>query len=146
MLKRSQLRIAKRTVDALRVAEKDTLFWDRDLAGFGVRVHATGRKVYLVQSRGPAGLKRVSLGRHGELSPDEARKRAAAAIDRIKRGEAPVEATVAPVTVAELAERFMRFYVAIHLKPKTAIVGGGVGEKSDRAGVGRKNGRGCWAR
>ena len=122
MPKRSQLRIAKRTVDALRVAEKDTLFWDRDLAGFGVRVHATGRKVYLVQSRGPAGLKRVSLGRHGELSPDEARKRAAAAIDRIKRGEAPVEATVAPVTVAELAERFMRFYVAMHLKPKTAIV------------------------
>ena len=33
---------------------KDTVFWDRDLAGFGVRVHATGRKVYVVQSRGPA--------------------------------------------------------------------------------------------
>ena len=38
----------KRTVDALTVDAKDTLFWDRDLAGFGVRVHATGRKLYVV--------------------------------------------------------------------------------------------------
>ena len=44
MPRRSELRITKRTVDALTVGEKDTVFWDRDLAGFGVRVHATGRK------------------------------------------------------------------------------------------------------
>ena len=42
---------------------KDAVFWDRDLAGFGVRVHATGRKVYVVQSRGPGGPKRVTLAR-----------------------------------------------------------------------------------
>ena len=35
MPKRSELRITKRTVDALTVDTKDTLFWDRDLAGFG---------------------------------------------------------------------------------------------------------------
>lgn len=121
MPRRSQLRITKRTVDALRVQEKDAVFWDRDLAGFGVRVHATGRKVYVVQSRGPRGLKRVSLGRHGELSPDEARRSAAAAIDRIKRGETPLAAAATPVTVADLAERFMRFHVAAHCKPRTAV-------------------------
>ena len=37
MPRRSALRITKRTVDALCVADKDTLTWDRDLAGFGVR-------------------------------------------------------------------------------------------------------------
>ena len=87
MPKRSELRLTKRTVDALTVETKDTVFWDRDLAGFGVRVHATGRKVYVVQSRGPGGLKRVTLGHHGDLAADEARKRAAVVIDRIKRGE-----------------------------------------------------------
>ena len=56
MPKRSELRLTKRTVDALTVETKDTVFRDRDLAGFGVRVHATGRKVYVVQSRGPGGL------------------------------------------------------------------------------------------
>ena len=48
MPRRSELRITKRTVDALTVGEKDTVFWDRDLAGLGVRVHATGRKTYVV--------------------------------------------------------------------------------------------------
>ena len=69
--RRSELRITKRTVDALTVGEKDTVFWDRDLAGFGVRVHATGRKTYVVQSRGPTGPKRVTLGLYGDLSADE---------------------------------------------------------------------------
>ncbi|MCY4385236.1 MAG: Arm DNA-binding domain-containing protein, partial [Nitrospinae bacterium] len=72
MPKRSELKLTKRTVDALEADGKDVLFWDRELAGFGVRVHVTGRKVYVVQSRGPGGPKRVTLGRHGEMSCDEA--------------------------------------------------------------------------
>ena len=121
MPRRSELRLTKRTVDALTVETKDTLFWDRDLAGFGVRVHATGRKVYMVQSRGPAGPKRVTLGRHGALSADEARKRAAVVIDRIKRGESPVPAPSEPeLTVAALAERYLRAHVLVHCKPSTA--------------------------
>ena len=64
MPKKSELKLTKRAVDALSVESKDAVFWDRDLAGFGVRVHATGRKVYVVQSRGPGGPKRVTLGRH----------------------------------------------------------------------------------
>ena len=103
MPRRSHLRITKRTVDGLRVSEKDAVFWDRDIAGLGVRVHATGRKIYVVQSRGGAGLKCISLGRHGELSPEDARKRVAAVIDRIKRGEALEAAPVVTVPVADLA-------------------------------------------
>ena len=120
MPRRSELRITKRTVDALTVDAKDGVFWDRDLAGFGVRVHATGRKVYVVQSRGPAGPKRVTLGRHGDMSTEEARKRAAVVIDRIKRGEDPVPAPPEPeLTLAELSERFLRTHVKVHCKPST---------------------------
>ena len=118
MPKRSEMKLTKRTVDALEVYGKDVLFWDRELAGFGVRVHATGRKTYVVQSRGPSGPKRVTLGRHGELAVDEARKRAARLIDRIKRGEDfSAAAPEAEPTVAGLAERFMRTHVEKHLKP-----------------------------
>ena len=122
MPKRSELKLTKRTVDALEVEEKDAVFWDRDLAGFGVRVHATGRKVYVVQSRGPGGPKRVTLGRHGELSTEGARKQAALVIDRIKRGEDPVPIPAeAELTVAGLAERFMRVHVETHLKPGSVV-------------------------
>ena len=121
MPKRSEFRLTKRAVDALAVKEKDAVFWDRDLAGFGVRVHATGRKVYVVQSRGPRGPVRVTLGRHGALSCDEARKRAAPVIDRIRRGEEPLSGEEKPApTVADLAGRFMREYVASRCKPSTA--------------------------
>ncbi len=120
MPRRSELRITKRAVDALTVEVEDAVFWDRDLPGFGVRVHATGRKAYVVQSRGKAGPKRVTLGRHGDLSTDEARKRAAVVIDRIKQGEDPIPKPPEPeLTVAVLSERFMHVHVNVHCKPRT---------------------------
>ena len=36
--------ISRRTVEALKV-EKDTVFWDRDLPGFSIRVYASGTKM-----------------------------------------------------------------------------------------------------
>ena len=38
----SKLVLSRRAVDALPVAEREALFWDRDLTGFGVRVHPSG--------------------------------------------------------------------------------------------------------
>ena len=46
-------RISKRMVDGLSVRGKSAVYWDRDLPGFGVRVYRSGRKTYVVQSRGP---------------------------------------------------------------------------------------------
>ena len=120
MPRRSELTLSQRTVDALSVAHGDAIFWDRDLPGFGVRVYPSGRKVYVVQSRGPHGLKRMSLGRHGELACNPARKRAAAAIGRIKRGEAPAEGPPRPpLTVADLAQRYLEAHVAVNCNAHT---------------------------
>ncbi len=121
MPKRSTLRLTKRIVERLKTEGKDAIFWDRDLAGFGVRVHTTGRKLYIVQSRGPAGLKRVTLGRVGTETVDVRRREAAAVIDRIKRGEDPIPSEPPPEpTVADLAERCLEKFVAVRCKPSTA--------------------------
>ena len=54
MPKRSTLNLTKRIVERLKAEGKNAIFWDSALTGFGVRVHTTGRKLYVVQSRGPA--------------------------------------------------------------------------------------------
>ena len=121
MPRRSTLRLNKRIVDRLTVDNKDAVFWDRDLAGFGVRVHATGRKVYVVQSRGPAGLKRVTLGPCEGETIEERRREAAFIIDRIKQGEDPMPPEPAPEpTVADLAARCLSVEFGVRCKPATA--------------------------
>ena len=123
-MKLKQTRISGRTVAALAV-EKDTVFWDSELSGFGVRVYPTGSKFYVVQTRadGKAG-KRVTVGRHGVLTADEARRRAALIISRIKAGEKPVAEPMESVpedcpTFGELAREWLEKHVDPRCKPKT---------------------------
>ena len=116
--------ISGRAVEALKTA-RDTIFWDRELPGFGVRVHPSGRKVYVVQKRAPRRTAtRVTLGVHGVLTAQEARRRAALVIARIMAGEDPVAEPLAVKlaegpTVAEIAERYLEEHVAVRCKPKT---------------------------
>ena len=99
----------------------DTVVWDCDLPGFGIRVYASGRKVWCVQTRGPAGRpKRVALGRYVEVTPEQARQRAALAIDRIRQGLDPDPPPPAPEpTVADLAARYLEAYVQVNCRPRT---------------------------
>ena len=117
--------LTKRTVDRLSVNDKDTVFWDRDLPGFGVRVYPSGKKVFVVQTRAFGRSKRVSLGEHGDtdFSVDDARRKATEIITRIKTGLPPVPPEPAPAPtvadLADLAERYQREYVEMHCKPLT---------------------------
>ena len=122
MSRKDAVKLTKRVVEALSVEKKDRLFWDGYLTGFGVRVHATGRKVYVAQARPPGGgPKRVSVGRHGEISAEMARRTAADIIDRIRQGEEPVPPPEAPEpTVADLAARYLEAHVAANCGAGTA--------------------------
>ena len=113
--------ITEHTVAALP-AGKDTVVWDRALTGFGVRVYPSGAKVYVVQARGPKGTKRITVGRHGVIGAQEARRRAALIIARIRAGEAPVPEAqkTETITVATLAQRYLREHVVVRCKPTTA--------------------------
>lgn len=72
-------RINKSSVDATHPSAKEVLLWDDKVAGFGLKVTPTGAKTYLFQYRlgGRAGkTRRVTIGKHGSLTPDGARKEA----------------------------------------------------------------------
>ena len=82
--------ISKRTVDALEGREGHRVLGQRAQAGFGVRVYPNGGKTYVVQTRaGGKPAKRIAIGRHGVVTAEEARRRAALIVSRIKAGEDP---------------------------------------------------------
>ena len=115
------VKLSKRTIDALAVARGDKVFWDRDLPGFGIRVHATGRRIYVAQARTPGGLpRRMRLGRFEDMTAKQARQEAAEIIDRIRRGEDPMSPPApAEPTVADLAARYMEAHVEVNCRPLT---------------------------
>ena len=77
----SEIKITKRVVDAaLPRASRYTLF-DSLIPGFGLRVFPTGVKSWVFRYRPGAGgrnaeQKSITIGRVGEFTPDQARKRA----------------------------------------------------------------------
>ena len=116
-------KITKRSVDALKPGERDTYLWDTSLAGFGVKCTRTGHKVYLVQYRtGGRGspTRRITLGRHGTLTPDQARQAAEKALAGVKLGSDPATEKARKrkeSTIAELADRYLEEHVAEHNRP-----------------------------
>ena len=118
-------RITKRAVDALTPREREYMLWDRDIKGFGVRVHPSGRKVYLVKYRQHGRVVKKTIGPHGAIPPAAARARAAEIITAAKTGkdlagrDLRACETAAP-TVRELAGRFVEEYVPARCKPNSA--------------------------
>ena len=86
-------RLSKRTVDLARPEPKRFTMWDTELKGFGVVVQPSGVKSYIVRYRiggGRSGtLKQMVLGRHGALTPDEARTLGRKALAAVAHGNDP---------------------------------------------------------
>ena len=116
-------KLTKRQIEALEPAAKDYFVWDTELSGLGVRVFPTGRKQFVLQYRFGKTSRRMSLGRVGVLTPDQARGLALEALVKIRKEIDPQlekrERRTA-VTVQELAQRFDEEHIAVHLKASTA--------------------------
>ena len=70
---------------------KDTILFDRSLPGFGLRIHPSGRKVWIVQARIEGRSRRIVIARHGEMELAQARRRARDLLARIRAGGNPAD-------------------------------------------------------
>ena len=105
--------------------------------------YPTGCKVYVVQTRtGGSNGKRVTVGRHGVITAEEASRRAALIVARIKAGEEPIPEPMAVTeakgpTVANLTATYLKEVVEVRLKPVTAYSYRGVIHKHILPALGR---------
>lgn len=115
-------RLTKRYIDSLTTPDSEQFIFDELLPGFGLRLYPTGRKSFLVQYRSGGRTRRVSLGRFGTVTPDEARGRARELLGTVAAGNNPSEdrrqERLTP-TVASLCSRFLVEHVEQHCKPIT---------------------------
>ena len=88
-----QGKITKTGVDALiadaKAAQTTIFLWDDALAGFGAKAMSSGACSYVVQYRlGGRGTptKRLTLGKHGKLTPQQARDFAKEKLGEILKG------------------------------------------------------------
>jgi integrase len=88
------IKLTKRAVDAARPSGQRYELWDRDLAGFGLRVEASGTKTFILRYRKPPGgrnaeRRKMKIGRYGEITPEQARDQARRLLGRVAHGEDP---------------------------------------------------------
>jgi integrase len=113
-------------VDAARYERKSgaQYLWDDEIIGFGLRVYPSGRKSYVVAYRAGGSQRFHTLGRHGELTPDQARRLAREALLQVRQGGDPSaerQAYREAPTVADLAERYMAEHARPHKKASSIL-------------------------
>ncbi len=119
-------KLTKRFVDLIQApvgdAPKDIFFWDDDLPGFGLRVKTSGVKSYLLQYRQAGRSRRMTLGRHGVLTAEEARRLARLQLGNVAHGKDPAQDRSderrAP-TVKELAADYLERHAIPNKRPSS---------------------------
>jgi integrase len=114
-------RITKRLVDSLQPTEQEIITWDDEIPGFGIRVTPKGVKAYILKYRAGHGraapIRKPTIGKHGAITADEARRIAKDWKARIALGGDPArdreEHAKAP-TVDRLCDEYLASHA--HLK------------------------------
>lgn len=104
--------ITKTRVDDAKPGERDYFLWDSAVPGFGLKVTPAGGRIYVFQYRmaKPGNAKamptrRITLGKHGVLTPDQARKEAKRLAALVTSGIDPRQAELDAIAAKDEAKR-----------------------------------------
>jgi integrase len=113
-------KLTKRFVDYLPLSKIRVTYWDTDLKGFGLRIGAT-TKTYIAETKISGKTARVSIGKHGVFTPEQARAEARHLLGLMARDINPNdlknEKRVKGITLLEVFEDYLKARKT--LKPNT---------------------------
>ena len=121
-------KLTKRTADAAAPRARDLLIWDTDDVGFGLKVTAAGKRVFVYQYWSPqmrGARRRVTLGRYPSLMVDAARALAKQLAGRVAAGDDPareradMRLAAQHATVERLAAEYLA-EIAPKKRPRTS--------------------------
>lgn len=121
-------RLSKSYIDKIELPERkpdgqhvQAFYRDTALPGFGLRVYSGGSKTFILEKRIDGKVKRISLGRYGALTCEQARKQAHKLLGEIATGSDPVaEKRARKCRQVTLKEAFEDYLLARKdLKPTT---------------------------
>jgi integrase len=116
------MKLTKSVVEGLSApALGYTLHWDGQLKGFGVRITARGVKTFVLQRRVNGKERRITIGRLGPFTAEQARREATKLLGAIATGRDPVaERKQAELAAVTLGETFTEYLSARgDLRPNT---------------------------
>ena len=106
------MKLTKNIVESTALPKKGQAFlWDSELRGFGLRLTPAGR-AYIVQGRVNGVSRRISLGRHGIITLQEARRKAQKELSSMLEGIDPAiekkRIEVYSFTLREITDGYLR--------------------------------------
>jgi len=106
------VKLTKRKVDAAGSDGRDHFVWDNEVQGFGLRVKKSGAKSFIIQYRNTNGRsRRLTIGRYGVLTVEEARKEAKIALASVLKGGDPAEERKlerGAITIQDLCREYLQ--------------------------------------
>lgn len=114
-------KLLKSFVDSLPlISVGQVIYRDSELKGFGLRVGKTG-KVYIAESKVNGRVVRISIGKHGVFTPEQARLRAREILLMMAKGINPLDAKKESRARGVTLEQALTDYLSARktLKPRT---------------------------
>jgi integrase len=112
-------KLTKRVVDGITANGADLKIFDSQVPGFHVRVKPSGSKSYALKYRASGRQRNVTIGRHGLITPDQARSEAFRLLAAISDGDDPSAERKSALKDPTL-EQFWEEYLERHAIPRKA--------------------------
>jgi Arm DNA-binding domain len=87
------MRLTRANINRLQLPEgkSDLIVFDDALPGFGIRVRAGGKRVWIAQYRLGTKQRRITLGNVEAVDPDQARQLAKSTLAKVHLGPGPIK-------------------------------------------------------